>query len=62
MIRARRGLFNMEQMLVLILSAVFIAASMKKEHNGGLRMVADAGRIQEPPRREQNAGRYINGV
>ena len=62
MIRARSRSFNMEEMIVLFLSAVFIAASMKKEHIGGLRIFAEAGRIEEPPLRERENAGILHGI
>ena len=52
-----------EYLVALILNAVFITASTNKEHNVGLRIVAEAGRIEEAPLRErENPGVHINGV
>ena len=58
---AKRRAFDREILFIITLTAVFIAASTKKEHNGDLNFngdFAEAGRIEEPPLRERNSGKY----
>ena len=59
MICAKCRWLKLESLVVFTLTAVLIAASTKKKSDGDLRIVAEAGRIEEPPLMErENAGIY----
>ena len=49
MFRGNCGPSKMEFLLIVTIGMVFLAAAMKKEHNTGLGIVAEAGRIELPP-------------
>ena len=56
---AKRISVDMAVIFIMTLTSVFIAGSTKKEPNGNLRTVAEAGRIEEPLLRERiNSGIY----
>ena len=49
MFRGNCGPSKMEFLLMFTIGTVFLTAAMKKEHNTGLGIVAEAGRIEVPP-------------
>ena len=60
MFREQHTSNNIEALIILTLVTVFIAASNKNETNGDLRILPEAGRIEEQPLIErENAGIYM---
>ena len=55
---AMPGSLNIENLLLMMFGIIVVAVSMKEGTNEGLKIIGEAGRIEEPPLEE----RQIPGI